>query len=76
MTENFNKVNRTSNYKVDHTRFGGVIYPSDFYTNYPVLDNNSKKGSRIASNIVSDWNFDNQCKRNIEGRSKSKKERN
>ena len=52
----------SSNY-VDHTRFGGLIYPSDFETDYRGDDN--LKGSSIASRIISDMKFDEQCRRNL-----------
>ena len=49
----------------DHTRFGGNICASDFCTDY--------KGTRnIASRIVSDWNFDAQCRKNIKSRNEGK----
>ena len=76
MTETFY---RTGNYNTDPTRFGGIIYESDFCTNF-----NSKaefkghqytKGSKIANRIVEDWVFDMKCKRNIENnKSRNKKE--
>lgn len=52
----------TGNYKVDHTKFGGLIYPSDFNTDYRGKTN--KNGSEIANRIVGDKKFDEQCKRN------------
>ncbi len=55
------KTNRYRIYEVDHTKFGGLIYPSDFNTEYKRKDN---KGSIIASRIVSDTKFDNNLKRN------------
>ena len=48
---------RTGKYKVDHTTFGGLIYPSDFdpcYTN-----------GNIASRIENDKKFDEKCRNNI-----------
>lgn len=44
----------------DHTRFGGLIYLSDFDTETPCGD--------IADRIVEDWKFDEQCRRNAEAR--------
>lgn len=44
---------RTGNYKVDHSTFGGVIHPTDFYTNYT----NGNNAERIAR----DWAFDRWC---------------
>lgn len=46
--------------------FGGLIYDSDF-NEYP----NSL--SDIASRIVSDWKFDEQCMKNIENNKKRNK---
>lgn len=70
MTETFY---RTGNYN-DPTRFGGLIYYSDFNTNFRNEDN-TKKGSEIARRIMSDRKFDMQCKRNIENnKSRNKKE--
>lgn len=56
--------NRYGIYEVDHTKFGGIIYPSDYNTDYRGKDNS--KGSIIAKRIISDQNFDYRCKRNIE----------
>ena len=53
MTE---KINRYRIREVDHTTFGGIIYPSDFNTDYRGKDNT--KGSTIASRIISDQKFD------------------
>lgn len=55
---------KTEIHKIDHTTFGGIIYQSDFYTNYRGKDNT--KGSCIAQHIVEDWNFDKRCKENRE----------
>lgn len=64
--------NRYGIYEADHTKFGGIIYPSDFNTEMGRKHNT--KGSSIASCIISDRNFDKYCKRNIENR-KSKGEK-
>lgn len=57
----------TSNiFHVDHSTFGGVIYPSDFETDY--RRKNSQTGSAIASRIMSDLRFDRQCRQNVENR--------
>lgn len=48
---------RTGIYKVDHTQFGGIIYPSDFDTSY--------SNGNIASRIANDKKFDEQCRKNI-----------
>lgn len=58
MTETFNKYGF---YKVNHTKFGGIIYPSDFDTNHK--NTNNFYGSPIASRIVSDARFDKECKK-------------
>lgn len=49
------------------SHFGGIIYASDFNTNYADRKN-------IANRIVSDWNFDRQCQKNEEARNKRMKE--
>ena len=46
--------------------YGGYIFASDFCTDY--------EGTRnIATRIVADWNFDRQCKKNIENKKYSSK---
>lgn len=67
MTENFYN---TGTYKSDHSTFGGLIYLSDFETDYRGKNNNH--GSSIAQRIVSDKKFDDQCKRNIENRNRKR----
>ena len=52
---------RTGNYKVDHATFGGLIYQSDFNTDYS--GNTNANGSSIAARIASDWIFDESCKK-------------
>lgn len=61
MTETYYK---TKNYKVDYSTFGGIIFPSDYNTE--LSKNLNIKGSSIASRIISDRNFDNQCRKNME----------
>ena len=56
--------NKYEIHEVDHTRFGGIIYPSDYNTDYRWKDNT--RGSQIAKRIISDRNFDYRCKKNIE----------
>lgn len=63
MTEKFNQYEI---YEVDHSTFGGLIYVSDFSTEYTGIKN--QKNSRIAERISSDFTFDAQCKKNIDGR--------
>lgn len=65
MMEHFHS---TNDYRTKPTRFGGLIYPSDFETDYRSKTQN--QGSSIAQRIASDWKFDEQCKRNIEVRKK------
>lgn len=54
--------NRYGIYEVDHTKFGGLIFPSDFNTDYRGKDNTN--GSTIAQRIISDKKFDKQCRKN------------
>lgn len=44
--------NRYGIYEVDHTKFGGLIFPSDFNTNY--REKTNTYGSQIASRIEAD----------------------
>lgn len=62
MTEKFNK---TINSKVYHNKFGGIIYPSDFNTNYA--------SGTIAKRISRDLKFDEQCRRNCINRYKTER---
>ena len=55
----------------DYTRFGGLIYASDFETDY-APNTTRAGGSHIAERIVSDWKFDRECSQNIKGREKRK----
>lgn len=52
--------------KVDHTQFGGIVYPSDFNPNR--RNQNGKNGSAIARRIACDLQFDRQCRKNTENR--------
>lgn len=45
--------NRYVTCEVDRTKFGGIIYSSDFNTDYRGKDNTN--GSQIASRIEADW---------------------
>lgn len=67
MTENFHK---TETYNVDRSTFGGTIYSSDFETEYRGKSNTT--GSNIANRIISDWNFDKYCAKNLEIRYRKK----
>lgn len=51
------------NFKPDHSTFGGIIYYSDFNTDYSGKP--SKNGSTIASRITGDFLFDIQCQKNL-----------
>ncbi len=68
MTENFYI---TKKFNVDHSTFGGIIYQSDFETDY--RGKNSNNGSSIAQRIASDLRFDERCRKNIENRERNKK---
>lgn len=63
MTKNYYKTE-------NHNTFGGIIFASDFNTDYRGKD--SQNGSSIASRILSDWKFDEDCKKNTENRDKNK----
>ncbi len=44
---------KTETFDKEHFHFGGIIFPSDFNTDYRGKDNNN--GSTIASRIESDF---------------------
>ena len=46
----------------NNNRFGGLIYESDYYTNY------SRSEGDFARRIEKDLRFDEECKKNILGR--------
>lgn len=54
----------TGNYKLDHSTCGSQIYNYDF-DGYVSM-------SSMAERIISDWEFDKQCKKNIENRDRNK----
>ena len=54
------------NYKPNHSTFGGIISNGDFCTEY------SQKTGEHIKDILSDWTFDKQCKRNVENRDRNK----
>lgn len=54
----------TERFNVDHSTFGGEISNYDF-DGHPTM-------SDIVSKILSDLRFDEQCKKNIENRERSK----
>ena len=70
-TRNYDK--KLNNYE-NHTRFGGYVRSSDFDI-YPSLKdpNGYHTMTDIAERIISDWKFDEQCKKNAENRDKTKK---
>ncbi len=45
-----------------HNTFGGLIIPSDF--------DNQKSEFNIANRIISDWRFDERCRKNLEMRTR------
>ena len=55
----------------DPARFSGIIYASDFETDYRGNDNIN--GSIIAQRIMADWRFDERCRKNIESRNRNNK---
>lgn len=68
MTEKFNKYGIR---EVDHTKFGGIIYLSDFNTDYRGKVN--IHGSIIASRIAADEKLDKQWRKNREEQERYKK---
>lgn len=56
------ETNYIKNYKTDHSRFSGEIFPSDFETTYP------NTMSYIASRIASDMRFNDKCRKNIKSK--------
>ena len=61
MTRNYY---RTGNYKPDHSTCGSVIYNYDF-DGYVSM-------SSMAERIISDWKFDERCKKNLLNRDRNK----
>lgn len=64
----------TINYKTDYTKFGGIIYPSDYSTDY--RGKNNTNGSPIAARIMKDKNFDIQCGKILKKDKKEKENKN
>ena len=58
----------TGSYNQDYSTFGGIINFSDFCTDH----HRSEKSKSWAERIVSDWKFDEQCKKNTESRDRNK----
>lgn len=61
---------RTGPSKKMSSEFGGIIYPSDFNTEF--RGRNNPDGSSIAKRIVNDQKFDRQCRTNGENRNRKK----
>ena len=55
---------RTGNYKPDHSTFGGTISNYDYDGHETMSD--------IVAHIVSDWKFDEQCRKNALNRDRNK----
>lgn len=62
-----NIIYRTGRVNTNPSTFGGIIYASDFETEYY-----PEHGRHIADRIASDWKFDKQCKKNELSRDKRK----
>ena len=65
-------MNLTKNYtssKPDHSIFGGLIFYSDFNTDYR---GDIKDESNIAKRIMDDWKFDERCRKLGENNKKMK----
>lgn len=61
---------RTTTYGASRRNtFGGIISQEDFCTDYP----RNKKRMSIAERIVSDWKFDEDCKKNYENTMRNNK---
>lgn len=56
------RTNRYGIYTTNHTKFGGLIYPSDFST--------ITSSGNIAERIASDLRFDENCRKNLVTRSR------
>ena len=61
---------QSTNYKFNNNTFGGLIFPSDYNTDYRGKDNT--RGSSIAQRIISDQKFDDRCRKNIEIKNRQK----
>ena len=61
--------NYTGTYRHDPTTFGGLIYESDFNTDFRGKD---EKSSPIASRIMADMKFDKQCRLLAQSRERNK----
>lgn len=64
-TETMNELlHRTPINQKDPSTYGGLIYPSDFNTNFRA--NGNAGSSAIAARILSDQRFDMQCRKKQE----------
>ena len=54
----------TGNYKPDHSTCSSIIYNYDFDGYVSMSD--------MAERIISDWKFDEKCRKNAENRDKNK----
>ena len=69
-TRNYEKT--LNNYE-DYTRFGGYVRLSDFDIYQSLEDSNGYHTmAYIAERIISDWKFDDDCKKNAENRDRKK----
>ena len=64
MTETTKTYCTTGNYKPDYSTCGSKIYNYDF-DGYVSM-------TSMAERIISDWKFDERCKKNAENRDKNK----
>ena len=55
----------TGNYKTNHSTCGSIIYNYDFDGYVSMAD--------MAERIISDWKFDEKCRKNAENRDKTNK---
>lgn len=62
--------NRYGIYEIDHTKFGGLIFPSDFNTDN--RGKNNTNGSPIAIRIAKDKQLDKQWQKNKEAKERNK----
>lgn len=59
-------LNSMEYHATDHSKFSGLIYQTDFDTEY-------NREKNIASRIAADWRFDEQCRKDSKLRDKQKK---
>lgn len=52
-------------YNTNYSTFRGIIYKGDFDYHHSLSD--------MAERIMSDWKFDEQCRKNAENRDRQKK---